>query len=83
MAKVWFQNSNGDEKVIAECANWLGVTNAINNFINSCNVNKPANKQFKMYYMRTWEEDDRTKIDVGSWSEFFYTDLKGRNENDG
>ena len=82
MAKVWFQNSNGDEKVIAECANWLGVTNAINNFINSCNVNKPANKQFKMYYMRTWEEDDRTKIDVGSWSEFFYTDLERSDRDD-
>jgi len=76
MAKLWFQNSNGDEREIANCANWADVYDAIDNFIDCCNVTKPVNKQFKMYYMRTWEEDGRTKIDVGSWSEFFYTDLK-------
>ena len=72
MAKLWFQNCNGEERVIADCANWFGVCNAINNFIDSCNAAKPADNQFKSYYMRAWDEDGRTKIDVGSWDEFFY-----------
>ena len=72
MAKLWFQNSNGEERIIADCANWTEVYDAINNFIDSCNENKPADKRFLSYYIRSWMENGRTKIDVGSWSEFFF-----------
>ena len=27
--------------------------------------------EYKSYYQRTWEEDGKTWIDFGSWSEFY------------
>ena len=74
MAKLWFQNSEGQEREITDCANWTEVNDAINDFIDTCNENKPADQRFISYYRRTWQEGGRTKIDVGSWSEFFYWD---------
>lgn len=76
MAKLWFQNSNGDEKIIAEVTNFTGVCDAIYDFIDRCNEGKLANERFKSYYMRYWKEGKRIKIDVGSHTEFFYTDLQ-------
>ena len=73
---LWFQNSRGMERLIAAVDNWDDVYKCIYQFIDQRNENKPENKQFKSYYIRTWQEDGRTKIDVGSWSEFFWTDLK-------
>ena len=85
--RVWFENSNGERRVIKDAANtWAEVDFAINEFIHRCNVNKTnARKQiygadynpaydhpFVRYYTRTWEEDGMTKIDVGSHTEFFY-----------
>ena len=76
MATLWFQNSLGQEKIIArQCDTWAEIHDAICNYIDKCNENKPSDKRFKMYYTRTWSEGGRTKIDVGSWSEFFYTDM--------
>ena len=72
MAKLIFQNSQGIERWIADCDTWPEVSDAINKFIDQCNESRPENKRFKSYYKRTWEEDGRTKIDVGSWSEFFF-----------
>lgn len=71
MARLLFRNSLGMERVIADCDTWTEVSDCINKFIDQMNVNKPENKKFKSYYMRMWEEDGRTQIDVGSWSEFF------------
>ena len=68
MAKLWFQNSQGQEKVIMEVNNFNDVFTGIRNFLEEHN--------YKSYYMRSWEENGRIKYDVGSWSEFFYTDLK-------
>lgn len=49
----------------------LGVVNSmdecyklINQFLEQSN--------YKSYYMRGWKDGERIKIDVGSWSEFFY-----------
>ena len=75
MWNLWFQNSQGVEKLIAAVDNMTEVYDCIHKFIDQCNEGKPANKRFNSYYMRTWKEDGRTKIDVGSWSEFFYTDV--------
>lgn len=74
MAKLWFQNHLGIERAIADCDTWQDVNKYINLFIDQRNEGKPEDKKFKSYYMRTWEENGRTVIDVGSWSEFFYWD---------
>jgi len=80
MAKLWFQNSEGQERIIADCASWTEVNDAIDDFIDTCNENKSADKRFVSYYKRVWKEDGRTKIDVGSWSEFFYWEGEYSNE---
>lgn len=62
--KLYFQNSKGEERVIAEPTNREEVIKEINKFLDSHN--------FKSYYTRVWEENGRLKFDCGSWSEFFY-----------
>ncbi len=62
--KLYFQNSRGEERVIAEPINREEVTKEINKFL--------ADHNFKSYYTRVWEENGRLKLDVGSWSEFFF-----------
>ena len=72
MAKLWFQNRMGEERWIADCDTLNDVSYCINKFIEQANVSRPEDMQFKSYYMRMWVEDGRTKIDVGSWNEFFF-----------
>lgn len=72
---LWFKNSEGKERLIAAVDSWKDVYHCIDEFIKQCNEHKPKNKQFKSYYTRIWKEGDRTKLDVGSHTEFFYTDL--------
>ena len=74
MANLWFQNSQGQERVIMEVNNFNDVFTGIRNFLDDHN--------YKSYYVRSWEENGRIKYDVGSWTEFFYTDLKEEDEND-
>lgn len=88
--KLWFENSNGDERVIADCANEQEVYAAINTFIDQCNQNKIKQskeiygdqydeskvKFFKSYYIRTWYNNGRTHYDVGSHTEFFHWEGK-------
>lgn len=64
--KLIFQNSHGEERIIAEPANKKEIVDKINKFLDDHN--------FKSYYTRVWEEDDRLKFDVGSHTEFFYVD---------
>ncbi len=93
--RVWFENANGERRVIKNTANtWVEVNQAIDEFIRRCNVNKTnARKRayginynpdydnpFIRYYTRTWEEDGMTKIDVGSHTEFFYWEKLINNE---
>ena len=68
MANLWFQNSLGQERVIMKVNDFNDVFTGIRNFLEEHN--------YKSYYIRSWEEEGRIKYDVGSWSEFFYTDLK-------
>jgi len=68
MANLWFQNSQGQERVIMKVNDFNDVFTGIRNFLEEHN--------YKSYYIRSWEEEGRIKYDVGSWSEFFYTDLK-------
>ena len=76
MAKrVWFENSRGEERVIKNTAKtWAEAYDAIKDFVDRCNQRKAVSggKPFEIYYVRTWkQEDGRTRIDVGSHTEFF------------
>ena len=90
MKNLWFENSEGKERLIAAVANWSDVYKCINQFIDQCNQNKIVQSKeiygadydeskvhfFKSYYTRVWQQKDgRWCIDVGSHSEFFITDL--------
>ena len=67
--KLIFQNSIGEEIVIAEPSNREEVNKEINKFLDDHN--------FKSYYTRVWEENGRLIFDVGSHTEFFV--LEGMN----
>lgn len=71
--KVYFENSQGERRVIAEIQNENEVGSVINNFIAECNAKKPAGvNPFKSYYCRSWENEyNEIVYDVGSHSEFF------------
>ena len=74
--KLWFENSWGNERVIAEnCNSWVAVNKEIDKFIDNCNKDKPTDQQFHRYYTRCWQiPDGRMKFDVGSHTEFFIWD---------
>ena len=61
--KLFFQNSKGEERLIAEPANREEVNKEINKFLEDHN--------FKSYYTRVLEENGRLIFDVGSHTEFF------------
>ena len=61
--KLYFQNSRGVERLIAEPLNKQEVNKEINKFLDDHN--------FKSYYTRVGEEDGRLIFDVGSHTEFF------------
>ena len=69
---LYFENSYGQWRPIAECAEKVDVYIAIKQFIAEQNKNKPADKQFKIYYWRTWNSDGYMHYDVGSHTEFFH-----------
>lgn len=78
---LWFENSLGIRRKIADCDTWNDVSYCIEKFIEQANKNKPANApKFKSYYTRIWKEDGMTKIDVGSHTEFFYWEGEYPNE---
>lgn len=72
MGRLFFENSNGIRREIANNISREECMREIKNFIDSHNKNKPKNKQFKSYYTRTWEENGETVFDVGSHTEYFY-----------
>lgn len=61
---LYFENSHGVWRPIADCANKIEVGIAIKRFLDEHN--------YKSYYTRTWDEDGWRHYDVGSWSEFFH-----------
>ena len=72
--KLWFGNSFGERRVIADCATPAEVTKAINDFVDECNAKKlEGQTPFKIYYTRVWQtHDGLVKYDVDSHTEFFY-----------
>lgn len=62
--KLIFSNSEGKERVIANPKNEEEALEFIYAFCEERN--------FRIYYIRSWMRDNRTKYDVGSHTEFFY-----------
>ena len=90
MKNLWFENSEGKERLIAAVNNWDDIFKCIKQFIDQCNQNKIQQSKeiygndydeskvnlFKRYYTRIWQQEDkRWCIDVGSHTEFFITDV--------
>lgn len=71
MGKLFFENSQGIRREIANNIGKEDCSYEINKFINEHNKGKPKDKKFKSYYTRTWEENGETYFDVGSWTEYF------------
>ena len=67
--QLYFQNSRGVERMIAEPSNREEVVKEINKFLDDHN--------YRSYYTRVWEEDGRLVFDVGSHTEGFA--LEGMN----
>lgn len=69
---VFFENSYGQERVIAEVQTMSEALDAIHDFL--------VEREYKSYYTRFWIEDKPNDnepcyaltFDVGSWSEFFH-----------
>ena len=70
--KLWFEDANGNERVIAEANTWDEVHQEIKKFIDECNARKNGVRPFVCRYSNIYtREDGRTCIDVGSHVEFF------------
>lgn len=62
-----FQNSIGERKIIAMPLSKNELIFEINKFLREHN--------YKSHYMNVCEyEENKLRIDVGSWTEFFYVD---------
>ena len=61
--KLYFENSCGEERVIAEVRNEQEAVKEIKKFLDEHN--------YKQYYTRIWTESGIKYFDVGSWSEKF------------
>lgn len=65
--KLYFENSYGERRVIAEPETKEEAMREMHKFCDDRN--------FKIYYTRSWRNEDGLKVyDVGSWSEFFLLD---------
>ena len=67
--KLYFENSKGERRLIAEPKRQEDVFKEINKFC--------ENRNFKIMYTRMWEDNKGYMVyDVGSHTEFFYLDDK-------
>lgn len=64
--KLYFENPYGERKLIGTYSKDSEIPDAINKYV------KKINPNFKIYYYRFYENDNKEIVyDVGSWSEFF------------
>ena len=67
--KLYFENSRGQRRIIAESKTRDDAWKEIHKFCDD--------RKFKIYYVRTWRDKDGLEVyDVGSHTEFFYLDDK-------
>ena len=63
--KLYFENSRGQRRIIAEPKTEEEANKEIHKFCEERN--------FKIYYIRSWRAKEGLKVfDCGSWTEFFY-----------
>ena len=62
--KLYFENSRGQKRIIAEPETEEEAWKEISKFC--------EDRRFHIYYVRTWSKDGATVYDVGSHTEFFY-----------
>lgn len=79
--ELYFENSRGDWRLIADCANKIDVGIAIRAFIDQANAARKDNVKFTVPYVRTWDSDGYRHYDVGSHTEFFHWHI-GSDSND-
>ena len=61
--ELYFENSRGEERLIAECETVQDTEKEISKFLKDHN--------YKSYYSRIWGNDEKIMVDVGSYSDFF------------
>lgn len=61
---VEFENSYGETREIGHANTSIEVLEVINKFL--------EDRNFKSYYIRMWDRDDKTVMDFGSHTEFLY-----------
>ena len=65
MLNVIYKNCKGQKRIIGTAETNDEAFKVINDFL--------ADHNYKPYYRRIWEKDDKTTVvDVGSYTEFFY-----------
>ena len=74
---LYFEDSYGERRPIAECESITEAGKHITAFIEE--ANKKNKIPFKSYYTRIWKDGDETWFDVGSHTDFFI--LKGEKEH--
>ena len=67
MYNLFFNNRYNENKFVTKCTK-ENIIEEIQTFINQKNPN------FKIYYIRTWIDNNKTWYDVGSHTEFFFTE---------
>lgn len=86
MAKLYFENSKGERKHIADINKSSEIFHEIHKHIDKCNeVNKKKGcREFQWFYTRLWynEEDNETHFDVGSHTEFFIAEGDWTNKDE-
>lgn len=66
--KLYFENSYGERRIIAEPETEQDAYKEIKKFCDD--------RDFKIYYIRSWRNKEGLKVfDVGSHSEFFYLEI--------
>ena len=63
---LYFIRSNGEKRLVRENIDPEKAIGYINEYTHSLNPN------YKIYYIRSWEENSGTMYDVGSYTEFFF-----------
>ena len=62
--KLYFENSRGERRIIAEPETEESAMETVHAFCEERN--------FKIYYIRSWRDNNGLKVyDVGSWTERF------------
>lgn len=62
--KLYFENSWGERRLIGEPETRLAANKMVSDFCEA--------RDFEIYYVRNWVQNEELVYDVGSHSEFFY-----------